>query len=190
MSKNIYNYVPPKSMNEEVHFFLTKGRISRKAFFLRLLFIVCLLLISNLIFFYSVQPKYDFYYSKSNYVELDNTFFRSYNYFMNFNMYVLPIFSFIFISLQAVKRIHDTNNSGWQFLIPIYNIILLFKSGTEGENNFGLDPQPKKVVKYFDELNESNKQPNENQQSKKTKSKPFSILLFFLSLIVIFFFLE
>lgn len=50
------------------------------------------------------------------------------------------------ISLTA-RRLHDINRSGWWqllYAIPIINfiilLILLFKTGDEGENNFGLDP--------------------------------------------------
>ena len=39
-NNNIYNYKAPKSMNEETHYFLIKGRITRKSFFFRFLFAV------------------------------------------------------------------------------------------------------------------------------------------------------
>jgi uncharacterized membrane protein YhaH (DUF805 family) len=38
-----------------------------------------------------------------------------------------------------VRRIHDTGNSGWFALVPVYNIILLFIPGTNGPNRFGPD---------------------------------------------------
>ena len=37
----------------------------------------------------------------------------------------------------GVRRIHDTGRSGWFFLVPIYNIILLIQSGTPGDNKYG-----------------------------------------------------
>lgn len=47
----------------------------------------------------------------------------------------------------SVRRLHDTNRSGWWlllFLIPLIGtivaIILLSLKGTEGENRFGPDP--------------------------------------------------
>jgi len=56
----------------------------------------------------------------------------------------------IFI-IQAIKRLHDINKSGWYILflfVPILNIILkiflFFKDGTIGENNFGADPKGRK----------------------------------------------
>jgi len=50
-------------------------------------------------------------------------------------------------AFQVVKRLHDINRPGahyWLLLIPFYNIylglLLLFKKGTEGSNQFGVDP--------------------------------------------------
>lgn len=41
----------------------------------------------------------------------------------------------------TVRRMHDVNKSGWFFLVPIYNLILLLRGGTVGENKFGADPK-------------------------------------------------
>jgi uncharacterized membrane protein YhaH (DUF805 family) len=47
----------------------------------------------------------------------------------------------------TIKRLHDLNRPGWHwllFMIPLYNIylaiLLLFKKGTDGSNDFGSDP--------------------------------------------------
>jgi uncharacterized membrane protein YhaH (DUF805 family) len=40
-----------------------------------------------------------------------------------------------------VRRLHDVDKSGWFILVPIYNIILVFKNGTKGTNRFGNDPK-------------------------------------------------
>lgn len=47
----------------------------------------------------------------------------------------------------TVKRLHDLDRSGWHlllFMVPLYNVylalVLLFKKGTEGQNQFGSDP--------------------------------------------------
>jgi uncharacterized membrane protein YhaH (DUF805 family) len=53
----------------------------------------------------------------------------------------------IVIAFQVVKRLHDLNRPGshyWLLLIPLYNIyfglLILFKKGTEGDNQYGSDP--------------------------------------------------
>jgi len=40
----------------------------------------------------------------------------------------------------GVRRMHDTNNSGWFLLIPIYNLVLACTEGTGGLNDYGTDP--------------------------------------------------
>lgn len=39
------------------------------------------------------------------------------------------------------RRMHDTNNSGWMSIIPIYGFILTLIDGTKGPNRFGPDPK-------------------------------------------------
>ena len=41
----------------------------------------------------------------------------------------------------AVRRMHDTDKSGWFILIPIYSFILLLTEGTKGSNEYGADPK-------------------------------------------------
>ena len=47
----------------------------------------------------------------------------------------------------SIRRLHDTNRSGWWYLlgiIPIANLVLFVFfcfDGTKGENRFGLDPK-------------------------------------------------
>jgi len=41
----------------------------------------------------------------------------------------------------AIRRMHDVGKSGWFLLIPIYNLILVCRPGTEGNNIFGPDPK-------------------------------------------------
>ena len=47
----------------------------------------------------------------------------------------------------GVRRMHDTNNSGWFLLIPIYNLILLFTEGTIGLNPYGADSKNFDIIK-------------------------------------------
>ena len=41
----------------------------------------------------------------------------------------------------AIRRVHDSDKSGWFVLVPIYNLILMFMEGTRGPNRFGPDPK-------------------------------------------------
>ncbi|MFK3771554.1 DUF805 domain-containing protein [Pseudomonas sp. NPDC089406] len=59
-----------------------------------------------------------------------------------------PIFSLLFslavmipaIAL-AVRRLHDTDHSGWWILVPIVNIVFMFFDSTPGNNRFGPNPK-------------------------------------------------
>ena len=49
----------------------------------------------------------------------------------------------------GVRRMHDTDHSGWWLLFPIVNFVLMFTKGTRGKNRFGLDPKAiSKTVKH------------------------------------------
>ncbi len=152
---NIYNYKTPKSKNEEVHFFVTKGRITITAFFLRLLFSISLTGVFLLIYNLYALPKY---YSKlvlndiGEWVIRDTTFKTTFFVFERLSLYILPALMFIFIIIQGIKRIHDTNKSGWFLCVPLYNIVLLLSKGTDKNNDYGINPRQQKAVKYFDEL--------------------------------------
>ncbi len=41
----------------------------------------------------------------------------------------------------GIRRMHDTNRSGWWLLLPIVNLIFLAQDGQAGENRFGPDPK-------------------------------------------------
>jgi uncharacterized membrane protein YhaH (DUF805 family) len=76
-------------------------------------------------------------------------FHPSYTFGMLWILYVFA--TFIPLLAVSVRRLHDTNRSGWwfaMFLIPIANLILFFVFMTEdsqpGENRFG--PNPKSEV--------------------------------------------
>ncbi len=58
------------------------------------------------------------------------------------------VYSFILM----IQRLHDVNKSGWMSLlaiVPLANIylivLLIFFKGTEGRNNYGLQPPPNKT---------------------------------------------
>ncbi|MDC9596954.1 DUF805 domain-containing protein [Xenorhabdus anantnagensis] len=60
---------------------------------------------------------------------------------------IYGILTFIPSLAVAVRRLHDTNHSGWwllMLLIPFANIILLIffcLEGTAGDNDYGEDPK-------------------------------------------------
>jgi len=41
----------------------------------------------------------------------------------------------------GVRRMHDTDHSGWWLLLPIVNLIFAATEGTKGNNRFGSDPK-------------------------------------------------
>lgn len=136
-NKDIYNYNTPKSGYEETRFWNIKGRITRKAFSLRLLFVIGIFSVFSIIF------KEGFFNSFGYRVQI---------FYEIIYINILPYVLFVFLMIQWVKRIHDTNNSGWFVFVPIYNLFLLFKRGTVGNNKFGIDPVPFKNIEFFDEL--------------------------------------
>ncbi len=43
----------------------------------------------------------------------------------------------------SVRRMHDTDHSGWWVLVPIVNFVFAVTEGSQGENRFGADPKAK-----------------------------------------------
>ena len=41
----------------------------------------------------------------------------------------------------GVRRMHDTDHSGWWLLVPIVNFVFGVQEGQRGENRFGPDPK-------------------------------------------------
>jgi uncharacterized membrane protein YhaH (DUF805 family) len=61
--------------------------------------------------------------------------------------FLIGLAAAVVIAFQAVKRLHDLDRPGthyWLLLVPFYNIylslVLLFKKGTDGSNQYGPDP--------------------------------------------------
>lgn len=40
----------------------------------------------------------------------------------------------------AIRRMHDTDRSGWWCIVPIVNIVFAVMPGDQGENRYGEDP--------------------------------------------------
>jgi uncharacterized membrane protein YhaH (DUF805 family) len=56
-----------------------------------------------------------------------------------YNLYSLAVF---LPSLgAAIRRMHDTNRSGWWILLPIVNIVFLAQDSQPGTNRFGPNPK-------------------------------------------------
>jgi uncharacterized membrane protein YhaH (DUF805 family) len=149
-NKHLDNYKPPASSNEEKSYFLTYGRIRRRAFFLRTFLVIVIFVISNIIMFLYFQDQYDYWKNRGGGVVRNKGFEFWYNLYFIFNYYVLTALLLLFFNVQSAKRMHDVNKSGWYTLAPFLNIILWFTKGTVGQNEFGLDPKPHKVEKYYD----------------------------------------
>ena len=41
----------------------------------------------------------------------------------------------------AVRRMHDSDRSGWWIVVPFVNLVFLCLDGTRGDNRFGADPK-------------------------------------------------
>ena len=165
---NLYNYIIPKAGNEETSYFLTKGRITAKAFFLRLL-----LCSGVFALFYSIAVYYGEQYGAAyslgekdaaeqliEKLAISNFFAFS---------FVLPLIA-LFILIQGAKRMHDVNKSSWFFFLPLYNFYWAFKKGTIGANDYGIDPRPITQVTYFDELEKEPTQIEQPIQIEETKT--------------------
>jgi uncharacterized membrane protein YhaH (DUF805 family) len=50
-------------------------------------------------------------------------------------LFILPIW--LPTLAASVRRMHDTDHSGWFLLVPIYNLILLCTASTPGSNKHG-----------------------------------------------------
>lgn len=55
------------------------------------------------------------------------------------NIYTLAIL--IPAIAVGVRRMHDTDHSGWWLLLPIVNLIFAVSEGQRGDNRFGPDPK-------------------------------------------------
>jgi len=49
----------------------------------------------------------------------------------------------------AIRRMHDTDRSGWWLLVPLVPLVFALMEGTRGENRFGPDPKQAEVSEAF-----------------------------------------
>ena len=72
-------------------------------------------------------------------------------------LYPIYVLALIIPSLAVgVRRMHDVNRSGWYILIPIYSLILCFTKGTEGPNDYGVDPKNPEFEEFLNEADAGN----------------------------------
>lgn len=161
-ASSIYEYKAPKSSNQETSFFTFKGRISIKAFLLRFALVVAIYYVASALFY---EIIYGQYYSMKTSGKINEEFLTNYGFYKVLYETILPLFLVAFILVQAAKRIHDTNNSAWKVFWPGYNLILLFRKGSSGANDYGLSPYPEKAVTYYEDL------PPEVEELPKPKPK-------------------
>jgi|LauGreDrversion4_2_1035121.scaffolds.fasta_scaffold28218_1 TonB family protein len=142
---NLYDYKGFKSGNDETGFFNTKGRISRSTFFKRVALVILIYLCSHIALKIGLYLVFGV---------------RFFLFFETLHSYFLPFGLVGFLLIQGAKRMHDINRSGWIFFVPFYNIYLSTLPGDIGNNSYGIDPQLRKKVTYFDEL-ESTEDPTQ-----------------------------
>jgi len=156
MSKasDLYSYKPGNSANEEVHLLNGKGRITLLMYWERVLVIGSFSLFTNLILEMLMEGEKPLFTYALNGIQYDGMY--------TFQWLTYLFFGFA-MNIQAIKRAHDCNMSGFFGLI---NPIIYFKRGTMGDNDYGKDPFPIPKVQYFDEYEEL-KDKNEFQVRRK-----------------------
>ncbi|MBW6515553.1 MAG: DUF805 domain-containing protein [Candidatus Cloacimonetes bacterium] len=54
---------------------------------------------------------------------------------------LFEVFILLLSLAVTVRRLHDTGNSGWFIIVPLYNFLLMFREGDKGKNEFGEVPE-------------------------------------------------
>lgn len=110
-------------------FFTSKGRLNRKSYIYRSIFLSLVLGIIQLI------------------LELATAAIEALELLFAVMILVLCIFGFVASIMMLARRLHDLDKSGWWMLllfVPLVNILfyiyILFFKGTEGPNQYGDDP--------------------------------------------------
>ena len=140
-----------KSNNVEVSLFQKHGRITRKAFFFRLFLCLIVWLSFHAYYIYWDKPNYDACNRTESGALLPG--FRKieirHQIATAVDFYILPSLLLIFMMIQAIKRAHDVNFSGWWLLAPFFNLYLILGKTTPKDNDYGLLPHNyKKVPEY------------------------------------------
>jgi uncharacterized membrane protein YhaH (DUF805 family) len=57
-------------------------------------------------------------------------------------LYAIYVLAVLIPALAVgVRRLHDTDHSGWWLIVPIANLVFLLTDGTRGPNKYGSDPK-------------------------------------------------
>jgi uncharacterized membrane protein YhaH (DUF805 family) len=155
----LYNYKPPAGKYSETSLFLIKGRITRTTYFRRLLYSLILLTGVSLLYFNQTTGK-----------SLNELLMGEFDLFGSY-LFLCCILFLLFILIQRVKRVHDLDKPGVYALIPF----LVFLKGTEGDNNYGIDPAIKALA-FFDQLKDQTAE--EKPQNKNIKKHKTNLIVF------------
>ena len=132
-----------------VDYFRIRGRITREQYVLRVVgrYVFFAVAIVALLFI-SVYLRRFFEFISSIFPFIHNIFYIFIDSFFMFSIFICLILFVIFKYAQEIKRLHDMNYSGWFILIGfiplihiIYYLVLIFKDGTIGQNEYGPDPK-------------------------------------------------
>lgn len=155
----LYNYKPPAAKYSETSIFSIKGRITRFTYFRRFGYSLLLIIVIILL-----------YYNQTDGKSLNDLFIGDFDLFGLYLFLSILIF-IIFILIQRIKRVHDSDKPGVYALIPFW----VFLKGTEGNNNYGIDPVIKEPA-FFDQLKD---QPSEYMNDRKITGKHKANIIIF-----------
>lgn len=142
---NLYILKGNRSQDVEIHYLLPVGRITLKAWVLRL---VASFLCFCIYVFVILGSIYYFKLCNENGISI-RSFVSQFKSQIEF--WLFPLLIFVFIAIQSIKRLHDVNKSGTLLFVPFYNVYLLISQGSKGKNNdFGVNPINK--IEFFNDL--------------------------------------
>lgn len=118
-------------------FFTTRGRIRRRAYWGRTLSLYAVVFLV-----YALASQVQYHTAQDETLAI-------------VGVGLVMLLGFILTVIQGIKRLHDTNLSGWWWLVLLVPVVsyglsigMSFVEGTRGQNRFG--PDPKGEVAYED----------------------------------------
>ena len=89
------------------------------------------------------------------------------SFFRVLHQVISPVVLLAFIAIQAVKRVHDTNRSAWHLFL----FFVLFQKGTQGTNDYGLDPIESKTEEFYEDAETNPDEGKEKSFRRDTKEE-------------------